>query len=159
MWNTAGEVKTNSWVMFSPSHGCISVSRPKRTYLQQLCTETGCRLEDLPEVMDDREKWWERERFREVCISSMTWWCWDIYQAFGLMSRVFTNGLRDWGSIPGWVIQKTKKMGFDAALLNTQYYIRYRSRVKWSNPRNAVASSPTPWCSIYWKGSLRVTLN
>ena len=29
--------------------------------------------------------------------------------AIGLMSRVFTSGLRDWGSIPGRVIPKTKK--------------------------------------------------
>ena len=33
------------------------------------------------------------------------------------------------------------------------------SRVKWSNPGNGVAPSPTPWCSSYRKGSLRVTLD
>ena len=27
--------------------------------------------------------------------------------------------------------------------------IRYRSRVKWNNPGNGVAPSPTPWCSSY----------
>ena len=37
--------------------------------------------------------------------------------------------------------------------------IRYGSRVKWSNPGKGVAPSPTPWCSSYRKGSLRVTLN
>ncbi len=37
------------------------------------------------------------------------------------MSRVFANGLGDWGSIPGRVIPKTKKMVLDAALLNTQH--------------------------------------
>ena len=36
--------------------------------------------------------------------------------------------------------------------------IRKRSRVKWSNPRNGIAPSPTPRCSSYWKGSLRITL-
>ena len=36
------------------------------------------------------------------------------------MSRVFANGLGDQGSILGWVIPKTQKMVFDAALLNTQ---------------------------------------
>ena len=35
------------------------------------------------------------------------------------MSRVFTNGLGDWGSIPAQVIPKTQKMVLDAALLNT----------------------------------------
>ena len=35
-----------------------------RTYLQQLCANTGCSLEDLLEVMDDREGW--RERVRKI---------------------------------------------------------------------------------------------
>ena len=46
------------------------------------------------------------------------------------MSRVFTNGPGDWGSILGQVILKTqqkkkkkkKKKVLDAALLNTQHY-------------------------------------
>ena len=37
--------------------------------------------------------------------------------------------------------------------------IRQGSRVKWSNPRKGVASSPTPWCSSYQKGSLQVILD
>ena len=36
--------------------------------------------------------------------------------------RVFTNGLRDLGSIPGWVIPKIKKMVLEVSLLNTQHY-------------------------------------
>ena len=36
--------------------------------------------------------------------------------------------------------------------------IRYGSRVRWKNPGKGVALSPTPWCSSYRKGSLRVTL-
>ena len=43
-------------------------------------------------------------------------------RAIGLMSRVFANGLGDWGSIPGRVLPKTQKMVFDSALLNTQHY-------------------------------------
>ena len=38
------------------------------------------------------------------------------------MSRVFTNGQGDRGSIPGPVIPKTQKMVLEAALLNTQHY-------------------------------------
>ena len=37
--------------------------------------------------------------------------------------------------------------------------IRQGSRVKWSNPGNGKASSPTPQCNSYRKGSLRVILN
>ena len=33
--------------------------RPARTYIRQLCEDTGCSLEDLPEAMNDREKWRE----------------------------------------------------------------------------------------------------
>ena len=80
--------------------------------------------------------------------------------------RVFANGLRDLGSIPRCVIPKTLKIVLDAALFNTQYYkewitlsdIRYVSMVKWSNLGKGVAP-PTPRCSSYWKGSLRVALD
>ena len=49
------------------------------------------------------------------------------------MSRVFVNGLGDRGSIPGRVIPNTKKMGVDAALLNTeQYKVRIKGKVKQS---------------------------
>ena len=37
--------------------------------------------------------------------------------------------------------------------------IRYRSRVKWSNPGKGVAPSLTPRCSSYRKGRLGVTLD
>ena len=40
----------------------------------------------------------------------------------GLMSRVFTNGPGDWGSIPGWVIPKTQNMVLDDTLFNNQHY-------------------------------------
>ncbi len=34
-------------------------------HIQQLCEDTGCSPEDLPEAMNDREKW--RERVRDIC--------------------------------------------------------------------------------------------
>ena len=42
---------------------------------------------------------------------------------------------------------------------STLSIIRSGSRVKWGNPGKGVAPSPTPWCSSYQKGSLRVTLD
>ena len=73
----------------------------------------------------------------------------------GLAVRVFANGP---GSIPGRVIPKTQKMVLDASLLNTQHYeVRIKGKVGQS--REGVAPSPTPWCSSYRKGSLRVTLD
>ena len=69
------------------------------------------------------------------------------------MSRVFANG-----SIPGQVTPKTKKWYLIPPCL-TLNIIRLGSRVKWSNPGKGVVPSPTPQCSSYCKGSLRVTLN
>ena len=45
-----------------------------------------------------------------------------IIRAIGLMSRVFAYGLRDGGSVVGWVIPKAQKMVLDSSLLNTQHY-------------------------------------
>ena len=71
---------------------------------------------------------------------------------------VFTNGPGNLGSIPGRVIPKTQKMVLDASLLNTQHYkVRIKGKVEQS--WEGVAPSPTPWCSSYRKGSLRVTLD
>ena len=76
----------------------------------------------------------------------------------GLGVRVFANGPGDLGSIPGRVIPKTQKMVLDTSLLNTQHYkVRIKGKVEQS--REGVAPSPTPWCSSYRKGSLRVTLD
>ena len=56
--------------------------------------------------------------------------------------------MEDRGSIQGRVISKTlKKMVLDATLFNTQHY--KVSRVKWSNPGNGVAPSPTSWYGSY----------
>ena len=51
-------------LLWTPTHGCARVGRPARTYIQQLCEDTGCNPEDLPEAMNDREKW--RETVRDV---------------------------------------------------------------------------------------------
>ena len=50
--------------------GCTKAGRPARTYIQQLCEDTGCCPEDLPETMNDRKKW--RERVRDIRASSTT---------------------------------------------------------------------------------------
>ena len=49
-------------------------------------------------------------------------------------------------------------MVLDASLHNTQLYkVRIKGKVEQS--WEGVAPSPTPWCSSYRKGSLRVTLD
>ena len=42
---------------WTPAYGRAKAGRPARTYIQQLCEDTGCSPEDLPEEMNDREKW------------------------------------------------------------------------------------------------------
>ena len=54
------------------SHGRANVGRLVRIYIQQLCVDAGCGLEDLPEAMDDSDAW--RERVREIGAGSTTWW-------------------------------------------------------------------------------------
>ena len=61
-------------LQWTPSHGRAKVGRPARTNIQQLCADTGCRPEDLPEAMDDREGW--RKRVRYISADSVTWWWW-----------------------------------------------------------------------------------
>ena len=42
-------------LLCTPSHGRAKAGYQARTYIQQLCADTGCSLEDLPKAMDDRE--------------------------------------------------------------------------------------------------------
>ena len=54
----------------TPSHGQAKAGRPARTYIQQLCADTGGILEDLPGAIDYRKVW--RERIREICAGGVT---------------------------------------------------------------------------------------
>ena len=54
------------------------------------------------------------------------------------MDRVFANGPRDLGSIPGRVIPKTREIVHDTALLNTQQYkVRIKGKVEQSRERSS----------------------
>ena len=61
-------------LLWTPTHGRAKAGRPARTYIQQLCEDTGCCPEDLPRAMNDREKW--RERVRDIRATSAIWWWW-----------------------------------------------------------------------------------
>ena len=47
-------------LLWTPTYGQAKAGRPARTYIQQLCEDMGCSSENLPEAMNDREKWRER---------------------------------------------------------------------------------------------------
>ena len=57
----------------TPAYGQSKAGRPARTFIQQLCDDTGCNPEVLPKAMNDRETW--RERVRNIRVSR-TWWWW-----------------------------------------------------------------------------------
>ena len=61
-------------LLWTPTYGRANARRPARTYIQQLCEDSGCTPEDLAEAMNDREKW--RERVRAIRASGTTWWWW-----------------------------------------------------------------------------------
>ena len=72
-WRSRDELISNV-LLWTPSHGRTKAGRPARTFIQLLCEDTGCSPEDLPEAMNDREKW--RERVRDIRASGTTWWWW-----------------------------------------------------------------------------------
>ena len=67
-------------LLWTPTYGRAKAGRPARTYIQQLCEDTRCSPEDLPEAMNDREKW--RERVRDIHASGTTWWWWCTFKLF-----------------------------------------------------------------------------
>ena len=54
-WRSRDELISDV-LLWTHSRGRASVGRPTRAYLQHLCTDTECSLEDLPEVMEDRDE-------------------------------------------------------------------------------------------------------
>ena len=42
-------------LLWTPSHRQAKAGHPARSYIQQLCADMGCSLENLPKAMDDRE--------------------------------------------------------------------------------------------------------
>ena len=55
-WRSRDELLSDI-LLWTPTYGRAKAGRPARTYTQQLCEDTGCNSEDLPEAMKDREKW------------------------------------------------------------------------------------------------------
>ena len=97
-------------LLWTPTYGRAKAGRPANTYIQQLCEDTGCSPEDLPEVMNNREKW--QERARDIRASCTTWWWWWFifgtralqYEFFLQLSQVLVDvawmveeKIVDWG--------------------------------------------------------------
>ena len=72
-WRSKGKLISDVllWIL---AYGQAKAGRPTRTYIQQLCEDTGCSPKDLPEAMNDRKKW--RKSVRDIRASGTTWWWW-----------------------------------------------------------------------------------
>ena len=64
--------------LWTPKYGRAKAGRPARTCIQQLCKDTGCSPEDLPEAMKDREKWCERVKNIRAGGTNWGWWWWYV---------------------------------------------------------------------------------
>ena len=79
-WRKKDEL-TSDVLLWTPTYGRAKSGRPARTYIQQLCEDMGCSPEDLPEAMNDSEKW--REKLNVFSLSK------DLYAVINL-HRVLT---------------------------------------------------------------------
>ena len=102
-WRSKDEI-VRDVLLWTPAYGQSKAGRPARTYIQQLCDDTGCNTEDLPKVMNDRETW--RERVRNIRASRTTWWWWS--------PRILQL-----------TIQFTKNLPLKFKVLSTEKYIIY----------------------------------
>ena len=78
-WRSRDEIISDV-LLWTPTYGRAKAGRPVRTYIQQLCEDTGCEPEDLPGAMNNREKWWERVRDIRAC--GTTWWWWEWWYIY-----------------------------------------------------------------------------
>ena len=72
-WRSRDELISDV-LLWTPTYDRAKAGRPARTFIEQLREDTRCSPEDLPEAMNDREKW--RERVSDIRASGTTWWWW-----------------------------------------------------------------------------------
>ena len=70
-WRSRDELISDV-LQWTPTYGRAKAVRPARKYIQQLCEDAGCSPENLPEAMNDREKW--RETVWDIRTNGTTWW-------------------------------------------------------------------------------------
>ena len=70
-WRSRDELISDA-LLWTPSHGRAKAERPARNFIQQLCSDTGSSLEDLPEAIDEIKGW--REKVRNICADGVKWW-------------------------------------------------------------------------------------
>ena len=125
-WRSKDELISDV-LLWTPAYGRAKAGRPARTYIQQLFEDTGCSPEDLPEAMNDREKW--RERVRDIPASGTTWWWWWWHLSICLNCMLMG---------PHGVMVKALDCGIviSAFELQLRYYVHFRTNTlgKGMNP-------------------------
>ena len=89
-WRSRDELISDV-LLFTPTYGQTKGGRLARTYIQQLCDDTGCSPEDQPEAMNDREKW--REKVRDIRAGGMTWWWWWYIESIRSLACIWVGML------------------------------------------------------------------
>ena len=84
-WWRSGDEPVSDVLLWTPTYGRAKAGRPAWTYIQQLCEDTGCNPEDLPEAMNDREK-----MVRDIRAGGTTWWWWWCYITTNKRFNLFT---------------------------------------------------------------------
>ena len=103
-WRSKDELISDI-LLWTPTYGQAEAGRPARTYILQLCEDTGCSPEDLSEAMNDREKW--RERVRDIRASGTRWWLlpgplWtEAVVPIGVLSMGKTNLFKNYSYLIG----------------------------------------------------------
>ena len=87
-WRSRDELISDV-LLWTPTYDRAKAGRPARTYIQQLYEDTGCRPEDLPGAMNDREMW--RRRVRDICASGTTWLYIYIYIYMYILFHIHTQ--------------------------------------------------------------------
>ena len=72
-WRSRDELISDV-LLWTPTYCRTNAGRLARAYIQQLCQDRECSHEDLPEAINDREKW--REKVRDIRACGATWWWW-----------------------------------------------------------------------------------
>ena len=85
-WRSKDEIVSDV-LLWTPAYSQSKAGRPARTFIQQLCDDTGCNPEDLQEAMNDRETW--KKRVWDIRACGMTWWWWWLY-----CQSAYSGGLR-----------------------------------------------------------------
>ena len=95
-WRSKDELVSDV-LPWTPSYGQSKEGRLARTFIQQLCEDTGCNPEDLPEAMNDRDTW--REGVRDIRAGRTTWWWWWWCHSLGdsfVVSQLFSAPRHVW---------------------------------------------------------------